>query len=135
VITTHSALRDRLLRQRRDRLARNGTLGPTIKALHDLVTLMELSRLKIYRRGQQPTSFLLIMQSCYGPLMWWDAMEARYCIAPLRTHRAEREAADDLLDKVIKALGTEYGQSIAEVLATADRMAAAAMSSLEVPAT
>ncbi|WP_331723408.1 hypothetical protein [Streptomyces atratus] len=125
---TNTDLRNRLLCQRRDRLGRNGSLGPTIKALHDLAALMELTTLTIYRRGQRRTDYLLITRACYGPLMWWDRMVGRYQIKPLRTHRAERKAAEALIGAVVKALGSEYGHTIAEVRAVADRLAIEAMS-------
>ncbi|MEU9947043.1 hypothetical protein [Streptomyces sp. NPDC047939] len=125
--TQNADLRGRLIRQRRERLARNGSLGPTIKALHDVATLMELSTLTIYRRGQMRTDYQLIMRACYGPLMRRNHKTGRYEIKPLRTHRAERSAANLLMDEVVKALGSEYGHSIAEVRTIADRMAVEAM--------
>ncbi|MEV8101012.1 hypothetical protein [Streptomyces sp. NPDC088135] len=121
-------LRNRLMQQRRDRLGRNGSLGPTIEAIHNLATLMELTTLTIYRRGQRRTDYLLITRACYGPLMWWDRMAGRYQIKPLRTHRAERRAAEALISAVVKALGSEYGHTITEVRSVADRLAIEAMS-------
>ncbi|MEU3656471.1 hypothetical protein AB0E67_27420 [Streptomyces sp. NPDC032161] len=125
--TTNSVLRDRLLRQRRDRLGRNGSLGPTIKALHDLATLMEVPTRVKWRRGQRETDYWLITRSCYGPLIWWDRKAGRHQIKPLRTHRAERRAADAVITEVVKVLGSEYGTTITKVRAIADQLAVAAM--------
>ncbi|TXS34753.1 hypothetical protein [Streptomyces sp. OR43] len=92
-----------------------------------MATLMDLSTLTIYRRGQQRTDYHLIMRACYGPLMRRNHVTGRYEIKPLRTHRSERGAANLLMDEVVKALGSERGHSISEVRAIADRMAVEAM--------
>jgi len=125
--TKHQDLRGQLLRQRRDRLGRNGTLGPSIKALHDLATLMELDTLSIYRHGKRPVDFELITRACYGPLISWNRASGRYDIKPLHTHRAERQSAEALIQAVVDALGAEFGPSIGEVRAVADRLAVDAM--------
>lgn len=127
-MTDYTELRDRLLQQRRERLGRNGSLGPTIKALHDVATLIELNTLPIYRRGQERTDYHLIMRACLGPLMWRDHKAGRWEIARVRTHRAEYAAADVLIDNVIAALGPQYdGKSLAELKAITDQLAIEAM--------
>lgn len=129
-MTDHAEFRGRLVRQRRERLGRNGSLGPTIKALHCMATLIELSTLTIYRRGQERTDYHLIMRACLGPLMWRDHKAGRWEVASVRTHRAEYAVAEVLIDAVIAALGPRYdGMSLAELKAITDRLAIDAMTS------
>jgi len=131
-------LLQRLHVQRRDRLARNGDLGPVIKALHDIADLLESDRWKTRRAGLDMTDYMLLMRACYGPLIAWNRRTGRYDFTPCplcgstlldRRHRPQEALAraETLLESVVDALGAESGTPLPQVRATADRLAAEAM--------
>lgn len=123
--------------KRRTRLARKGNLGPVIKALYDVVDLLEADRWKTRRTGLDVTDYVLLMRACYGLMMTSNRISGRYEFTPCSTcgstlldrrHRPEGsvDSAEALLAAVVGALGAESGTPLSQVRVTADRLAAEA---------
>ncbi|WP_406122970.1 hypothetical protein OHQ89_12440 [Streptomyces canus] len=117
-------LRARLRAQRRTRLGRNGSLGPVVKALHDLADTLDVERWKQRHLGLHTTDYTLIMRVCYGPLFIQDPRTGQWGLAP-RQQRPDGalDAARTLAKQVVAELGGERGATAGDARAAADRLA------------